>query len=1408
MARVELKDLLKIKMASGNKASLLIYDDPVIPEASSIVASILADGGFGVDLSSPGTLMNTVIAAIYQDDDAHDTCSLIACLNPLHPGPCKGWKHSLFKSAPQAWHALEAARVEKANKNRLAKIESLKQAGKPIPKKLLTPIVAKPHPHAGQTAKTAVGEAHEAGKGVTESAGVHVNTPGKVTLGQAVKQIKATDATAEKGPKGKKPTVASKGIAAVIAQEKVTPQYKLDKAATIDGEKWQALTDDEKSIIKGELTKIQNEGFGPQQKKATELLDKLQAVDDAKAKVDAQQAKVDAAEAKVKAIQEKHKATPPVVKEATEGPTPLAQATAVHAIATAIHGPQKTGPEQAVPVFEKMAAKTGKIEDHPAYKGVVNKLAQAALKKATEDKMPGLGHGDNDAHIGTFNKQIAEHIAQGKPGLPPLVAQMKEHHDAVKAGNVKQSVEKLAKEGMPPKPEEGHAEKAAKAKADLAEALKTPEGVAEAAKKAAPKASDAPKTALPKHVQHAIDMANGNAPGASWSKNHLAAYQSLTEDDFKQIPPETQAKILAELEKGKSKFLDPKKIKASQELIDKFKGASGGKHAAPAKIENGGEIGFQSHYNDHSVTPTQAKAAVKDVPPTGLFIATQKLVGLDDKSNPDSPLLAKEAMEKAKSQIASQTKMYGPEVLNDPDIKKAIQDAEGNLSLANYTFAVGKAKSHTYGEISKSLANDKDLSPIQRAALQKYQAYLLDHPVNTKSDHTQKLAGDAVTSGLALNEALQAKLKALNAPKPDEMSDYQIKAAAIGLLGADAVKEQFKPNFSEFNAAKKEGEAVADGLTKDLPEAVENDPQVAAKKVAVAQAAAELAGQKTVMAKSMDHVQDHHAKVLKDGVSVTGKPLTEDDKKIIAKHLTMIGKATNTAHTIPAAEEKLEQAKKDLAGAVEAAKGKHGTTVTLSDYDKATVTEGFSKAWSDAAGKAVRFGATGWSIKQKMKEHEDYPALTQDLGKLRVLAGEVALAHAEENAAKLSAPTHEETGAILTGTPEAAKWVAAMNKRADLEQEFAKIHKQAQAKLDAIRTSVGLKKRSLPKLDNSAVKTAAAEGAYYKTGGYGGPNYGKSAAAKSYMVAKVGPKLGVKHQSASEKKAEKLAATIAKEGTPGTVSKTGKYVPPPTSQPTKDKFPSAAEAGTSPSAESAAKYGFDFQAAPMKKVHNWPGDQGGAYVTTKPGHLAAAQRVLSNPDLKTGLEAQTQFKWSINNMDSKGAPSGSKGSLYNYTGSGYDAVNSKLNSLPPGTKKTGSTSISNIDKGMEASPEPENDLILYRGFKDPHGVFSSGKWNDVNVAGMEWSQKSYSSTSGNLSTAQSFAGYSGVVMRVIVPKAMKVKGINAKGGQHPGEAEIILQRGLRYRVVADYGKHGNQRYIDVMVVEDPYAQAE
>lgn len=1359
-----------------------------------------------VDLGAPAALLASIVAWTYQDDDAHEDCSLTACLNPLHPGPCKGWKGTLHSVSPGAWHAIEAARVEKANANRIKKIEALKAQGKPIPHKLLQPILPKPNPQAGQTANKATGEAHAAGQAVSDAAGVKTSTPGKITLGQAVKTL-AAPKPVEKGPKGKKPTLGSKGIAFVIAQEKVTPQYKLDKAAAITPEQWAGLSEADQATIRGELSKIKIDGFGPQQKKADELLTKLAPGAQPKPgelkpgtpgtittpsgktyqKVslkDLQQTKPAAPE--VAKVLEKAKAEPPKITEMVEpnNPTSAGQAATTKTVAEAIFGKQNTPMATMVDAFDKMKAKGKPVQEHPGFKGLVNNLAQAALKKATADKMPGLGHGDNDAHIGTFNKEIADHLAEGKPGLPPLVAKMVAHHEASKPENVKTAIEKAAKD-------------AAAAKVVAKHEVAGPP-------KVVPMATPVQKPVqTPKHVTDAIAMATGTAPGASWSKNHLAAYQKLSGDDFKSLPPDVQKKVIAELGKAETKFLDPKKITAAKALKEKFQGGAPVAPKGPEKSKVG--ISFAQGLKDHDLSETQAKRMAAAAPKKGLFLAAKDSAGLTELDSPDNGEHAMAASDDADALVKVKTKLYSHSVTSQAEVIAAIDKLHTAATKQSYATALADAKSKAYNKISLKLAtSSSDLTPLQKASLVEYQKYLLAHnKPETGTADIDKLKADTKAAENELTDKLHAALKKANAPQPDEMSNAQIADRTVELLGDIAADVKTNLSLGEIQYQEKMGKAKADALAKaeGYPPEVLADPSVAAKLAALGGVNAQINVSKAQLAKFADHIKHVHSSAINDGVDKNGNTLTANDKKIIAKHAALL--KTSHSHiddTLAHNEAKLPVAEAAFHDAAKKAqeKLKPVEPVTVSQFDQDTIGEVYRGAWGTVASKAVVYGAKTYGTKTKMSEHAQYPSLKADMIDLQQLAGKLAVATAQAHAAKLDVPVAESGG--MEDGPEKAAWLAATVTRNDLQKQFDTLHKTAQARLDTIRASVGLKNRALPKLNSPAVKTQAAESAYYKTGGYGKPLYGKPASAKQYLVAKVGPELAVPHKSASDKayeKAEKASAEIAK----------AKAAMPP---PKVHAKPPSTEKGKGPNADSATMLGYHFTPKVAEgDQHGWPTADNGAYVSSPEG-LAELKKHLGNEDTKYGLAAQKEFKWSIGNMESKGAATSGKNALHSYTGSSYGTINTKLNGLPPGVKKTGSPQISSIDAVFAASPPLEGDVVLYRGFSSPETVFKSGKWNDVNVAGVEWSQRSYSSTSGALSTAQSFAGPGGVVMRIIIPKEMGIKGINAKGGQHPGENEIILERGIRYRVVADYGKSGsdNRRYVDVMVVPSPYDKPE
>jgi hypothetical protein len=120
--------------------------------------------------------------------------------------------------------------------------------------------------------------------------------------------------------------------------------------------------------------------------------------------------------------------------------------------------------------------------------------------------------------------------------------------------------------------------------------------------------------------------------------------------------------------------------------------------------------------------------------------------------------------------------------------------------------------------------------------------------------------------------------------------------------------------------------------------------------------------------------------------------------------------------------------------------------------------------------------------------------------------------------------------------------------------------------------------------------------------------------------------------------------------------------------------------------------------------------------------------------------------------------------------------------------------IAHIDAAMGPI---SHDVQVYRGVRDPQVVFGDA-WNDHDVTGLRWRDDAYASTSGSEGTAKGDVGGAGkaeVVMHMRVPKGTPAVGMST--GEH-SEQELLLGRGLGYRVIADHG--GTPRVLDVEVV--------
>lgn len=140
--------------------------------------------------------------------------------------------------------------------------------------------------------------------------------------------------------------------------------------------------------------------------------------------------------------------------------------------------------------------------------------------------------------------------------------------------------------------------------------------------------------------------------------------------------------------------------------------------------------------------------------------------------------------------------------------------------------------------------------------------------------------------------------------------------------------------------------------------------------------------------------------------------------------------------------------------------------------------------------------------------------------------------------------------------------------------------------------------------------------------------------------------------------------------------------------------------------------------------------------------------------------------------------------------------------------------IEGIDDGMVHS-RLRNDVVVYRGSTRPDRMFGDS-WNDTpgSMVGVEYRDYGYSSTSVSPDVAMQFAESwksniktdkrgndtvgeplrrSGVQLRILVPKGTGAIGVNTN------EGELLLERGLRFRIVGDRVVDGD-RLLDVEVL--------
>jgi len=152
-----------------------------------------------------------------------------------------------------------------------------------------------------------------------------------------------------------------------------------------------------------------------------------------------------------------------------------------------------------------------------------------------------------------------------------------------------------------------------------------------------------------------------------------------------------------------------------------------------------------------------------------------------------------------------------------------------------------------------------------------------------------------------------------------------------------------------------------------------------------------------------------------------------------------------------------------------------------------------------------------------------------------------------------------------------------------------------------------------------------------------------------------------------------------------------------------------------------------------------------------------------------------------------------------YTGRWFSEINRFLRGQPTQEHDRDMIErhIENMDPAFGHS-KLTREVLVYRGVVNAHTMFGDRMLGDL--AGMEWREEAYVSTTALERRTRTFLGQGGngsVLMRILVPKGTGA----IEGSPFNAEAEVLLRRGLRLRVVRDNGvSPDGVRHIDVEVI--------
>lgn len=190
---------------------------------------------------------------------------------------------------------------------------------------------------------------------------------------------------------------------------------------------------------------------------------------------------------------------------------------------------------------------------------------------------------------------------------------------------------------------------------------------------------------------------------------------------------------------------------------------------------------------------------------------------------------------------------------------------------------------------------------------------------------------------------------------------------------------------------------------------------------------------------------------------------------------------------------------------------------------------------------------------------------------------------------------------------------------------------------------------------------------------------------------------------------------------------------------------------------------------------------------------------LTYPDRTSLLEAYGESR-----SDDDPTVDDANASVTQYQGGAYYDVNGalragELDRLDPRTRSF----VDGLDALMAVN-KTDRDVVVYRGMTRADRVFGPAWDQNGDNTGLEWTDAGFGSTTAKPDLTNRFISSSplsnSVKMRILVPTGTSVVVPDREDAWDRTESEVLLDRGLRYRIVRDYSDDAGTRTLDVEVV--------